>query len=279
MKRVGSIIKCHRTLELIGKALSAGYFDPQTGTLCRGDVGTPQGSVLSPLLCNIVLHELDKFVNKVGEGFKIGTKRRPNPAYVKLNSRRRYMKDLKARKQILQDMRSMSASDPMDPTFKRLKYVRYVDDFVILIIGSHEDATKIRAKVKDFLIDNCGLVLNVDKTVISNIRKPGFKFLGADCRRADMTKNHVIRLKRDVSVRATTRLRVNIDLKKVYNKLVSTGVAKWDENNKMVPRGTAKNALINLSHADIVAFYNSKIRGLLSFYSFAGNRKRLNLVF
>lgn len=278
MKRVGKIVRCQRTLELIGKALSAGYFDPTTGALCRGDVGTPQGSVLSPLLCNIVLHELDKFLVKIGADFKSGTKRRPNPAYVKLNSKRRYMKDLKARKQILREMRSISASDAMDPNFKRIKYVRYADDFVILIIGSYEEATKIRTRIKDFLLENCGLVLNVDKTVISNIHKPGFKFLGADCRRADMTKNHVVRLKRDVSVRATTRLRVNIDLKKVYNKLVSVGVAKWDDNNKMVPRGTAKNALINLSHADIVAFYNNKIRGILSFYSFAGNRKRLNLI-
>lgn len=188
------------------------------------------------------------------------------------------MKDLKARKQILQVMRSMSASYPMDPNFKRIKYVRYADDFVILVIGSYKDATDIRAKIKYFLSDNCGLTLNLEKTVISNVIKPGFKFLGADCRRANMTKNHVVRLKRNVKVRATTRLRVNIDLNKVYKKLVAVGVAKWDDHNKMVPRGTAKNGLINLAHADIVAFYNSKIRGLLSFYSFAGNRKRLSLV-
>lgn len=225
-----------------------------------------------------MLHELDKYIEKLSADFKIGTKRRPNPPYVRLNSKRRNMTDLKARKQILHDMRSMPASDPMDPHFKRIKYVRYADDFVVLVIGSYEDAKKIRAKIKDFILDNCGLTLNLEKTVISNIQKSGFKFLGADCRRADMTKNHVVRLKRNVTVRATTRLRVNIDLNKVYKKLVSVGVAKWDNNNMMVPRGTAKNALINLSHADIVAFYNSKIRGLLSFYSFAGNRKKLNLV-
>lgn len=278
MERVGKLVKCQRTLELVRKALSAGYIDPKTGVLLKDDVGTPQGSVLSPLLCNIVLHELDKFIDSMGSEFKSGTKRRPNPDYVKLNSKRRNLKDLKARKQILREMRKISASDPMDPNFKRIKYIRYADDFVVLVIGSYSDATKMRAKIKDFLLDNCGLSLNIDKTVISNIRKPGFKFLGADCKRADMTKNHVIRLKANVSVRATTRLRVNIDLNKVYKKLVAIGVAKWDNNNNMVPRGTAKNALINLSHADIVAFYNSKIRGLVSFYSFAGNRKRLNLV-
>lgn len=278
MERVGKLVKCQRTLELVRKALSAGFIDPKTGELRRDNVGTPQGSVLSPLLCNIVLHELDKFIDDMGREFKSGVKRRPNPNYVKLNSKRRNLKDLKARKLVLQEMRRIPASDPMDPNFKRIKYVRYADDFVVLVIGSYSDAEKMRARIKDFLLNNCGLTLNLDKTLISNIRKPGFKFLGADCKRADMTKNHVVRLKENVTVRATTRLRVNIDLNKVYKKLVSIGVAKWDNENNMVPRGTAKNALINLSHADIVAFYSSKIRGLVSFYSFAGNRRRLNLV-
>lgn len=69
MKRVKKIVRCHRTLELINNALSAGYFDPQTGALHRDNVGTPQGSVLSPLLCNIVLHELDNYLDKLSVQF------------------------------------------------------------------------------------------------------------------------------------------------------------------------------------------------------------------
>ena len=183
-----------------------------------------------------------------------------------------------ARNKMLQDMRKLLASDTMDPGFKRLKYVRYADDFVILVIGSKSDAIEIRDRVKQYLLDKCGLSLNIEKTIITNLQTEGFRFLGADCQRADMTKSHVIKRGRNLTVRATTRLRVNIDLRKVYNKLVSTGVAKWDEHNNLVPRGTANNALINFSHADIIAFYNSKMRGLYSYYSFA-NRKRLNLVF
>lgn len=242
-------------------------------------MGTPQGSVLSPLLCNIVMHELDVYVEELRKKFNIGTRRRPNPEYEKLNSKRRYIKEIAARKKMLQDMRKLLASDPMDPGFKRLKYVRYADDFVILVIGSKSDAIEIRDRVKQYLQDKCGLSLNIEKTIITNLQTEGFRFLGADCKRADMTKNHVIKRGRNLTVRATTRLRVNIDLRKVYNKLVSTGVGKWDKHNNLVPRGTANNALINFSHADIIAFYNSKMRDLYSYYSFAGNRKRLNLVF
>ena len=278
MKRVGEKVVCRRTLELVRKAISAGHLDPKTGALVQGKFGTPQGSVLSPFLSNIVLHELDKFIGDLKAEFDAGTKRRPNPKYVKLNSKRRNLKDIRERRKVLREMRSLMASDPMDANFKRLKYVRYADDFVILVIGSQEDTLKIRDKVKNFIANKCGLELNLEKTLITNFRKEGFKFLGTDCRKVNMTQNHVVKLKQNVSVRATTRLRVNIDLKKVYKALVSSGIAKWDENNPQVPRGTAKNVLINSSHADIVAFFNSKARGLVSFYSFAGNRKRLNLV-
>lgn len=278
MERIKKVIKCQRTVELINKALQAGYIDPDTKQLNTSSVGTPQGSVLSPLLCNIVLHELDKFIEELRRSYNKGEKRRPNPAYVKLNSRRRYIRDPILRAKSLTEMRRLLASDPMDPDFRRLKYVRYADDFVILIIGPYSDAVKIREKVKNVLKSQCGLELNVDKTVISNIQKEGFKFLGADCNRANMTQNHAVKLKRNITIRATTRLRVNIDLEKVYKKLVTNKLAKWESQTSLVPRGTAHNGLINLSHAEIVSFYNSKVRGLYTYYSFAGNRKRLNFV-
>jgi hypothetical protein len=278
MDRIEIKVKCSRTLELVRKALSAGYIDPENGTLMKSNVGTPQGSVLSPLLCNIVLHELDSYLNKLKSEFHSGSRRRPNTSYEKLYNLRRYEKDIAIRRNLLLEMRKLRSTDPMDPNFKRIKYVRYADDFVILVIGTNQDAVKIRSRVKDLLKNKCGLELNIDKTLISNIRKDGFKFLGADCGKAIMTQNHVVKLKKNVSIRATTRMRMNIDLRKIYKKLVSLKIAKWDENNTQVPRGTANTMLINFSHSDIIAFYNSKARGLYSYYSFAGNRKRLNLV-
>lgn len=62
MKRLTALIKCQRTLELIMKTLKAGYIDLENGKVIHSHSGTLQGSVLSPLLCNIVLHELDQFM-------------------------------------------------------------------------------------------------------------------------------------------------------------------------------------------------------------------------
>lgn len=89
-----------------------------------------------------------------------------------------------------------------------------------------------------------------------------------------MKKNSVIPTAEGTKRRMTTRMRVHIDTKKIYKKLIENGIARARKGN-LVPRGTAKNALINLSHYEIVAFYNSKIHGLLNFYSFAGNRAKL----
>lgn len=89
-----------------------------------------------------------------------------------------------------------------------------------------------------------------------------------------MRKNNLIKTVDGTRRRMTSRMRVYVDSKKIFKKLVDAGLAKNRVGNP-VPRGTAKNAMINLSHNEIVSFYNSKIHGLISFYSFAGNRAKL----
>ena len=87
MERISNTVKCDKTLQLIRKSLTAGYIDPMNGTHVRPTEGTPQGSVLSPLLANIVLNELDHCVAKMKSSFEIGKKRARNPEYDKLTSR------------------------------------------------------------------------------------------------------------------------------------------------------------------------------------------------
>lgn len=179
MARIKKRIKCARTLELLGKALQAGYIDPNSGKLVQDEIGTPQGSVLSPLLSNIVLHELDMYMEELKRSFKRGRIRQRNSEYNKLELKRRRSEDPAVRKEALIAMRKLNAYDPQDPKFKRMLYVRYADDFVILVIGSFKDAEHIRARIKGVLANKCGLSLNLEKTEISNIQKEGFNFLGA----------------------------------------------------------------------------------------------------
>jgi retron-type reverse transcriptase len=82
-------IKCEKTLSLIKSDLKAGYVE--LGTLHEAQImGTPQGSILSPLLCNIFLHELDKFIVSLKKEFEVGTKRKKSKEYTRLENKLKY---------------------------------------------------------------------------------------------------------------------------------------------------------------------------------------------
>jgi len=61
-------ISDQRFLQLIRKSLNAGYFDFREHK--TDFVGTPQGNIISPILANIFLHELDKFVMDLKNDFE-----------------------------------------------------------------------------------------------------------------------------------------------------------------------------------------------------------------
>ncbi len=193
MKRISAQIGDPAFLSIIRKSpLNAGFIDPilypsplyggrgTTGKLVNSYSGTLTGGILSPLLSNIVLHELDKYLAKYKVSFTKGRKRRLNPTYKSLLGKRERSKSPEMRRELLKQMRTMRSTDMFDPGFKRMDYVRYADDFIILVTGSLMDARYIKNNVKDFLKANCGVGLNSDKTVISNIATEKWSFLGAE---------------------------------------------------------------------------------------------------
>src|SRR5205823_4050997 len=125
-------IKDERFISLIWKFLRAGYFDLERA---RHDslAGTPQGGIVSPILSNIYLHELDEFVEQLRVELEQGKERRVNPEYRRIEARRyRLTKAGKANteefKKLGKLMRSLPSLDTYDPNFVRIKYVRYADD-------------------------------------------------------------------------------------------------------------------------------------------------------
>lgn len=239
-------------------------------------IGTPQGSIMSPVISNIVLHELDLFMSKTKDKFDIGKIRRRNPKYHSLSSSRLKSKNPDLKISHLKNMLNLPSRDLMDPNFKRIMYIRYADDFIILVIGSMNDCFNLRRKVKDYLSNKLKLELNVEKTEISNLKK-GINFLGSKIiQRGKVYVNIKNTSKPGLRRRSTRRLSILAPLETIINKLIIAGFARKNHLNKTLPRG--RRDLVNLSHYDIISFYNSRINGILNYYSFAGNFDQLRRI-
>ena len=88
----------------------------------------------SPILANLVLDQLDKFVEQtLTPTYTRGLRRKTNPPYVALTraaSQARKIGDLETARQLNKQAQKMPSRDPNDPNFRRLRYVRYADDWV-----------------------------------------------------------------------------------------------------------------------------------------------------
>lgn len=82
-------------------------------------------------------------------------------------------------KRLREERNKFPARNEMDSSIKRLKYVRYADDFLIGVIGSLEDCKTVKEDIKNYLKEALKLELSDEKTLITNAQKPA-KFLGFD---------------------------------------------------------------------------------------------------
>jgi len=272
MNSIKEQITCVRTLTLIERGLKIGYVN-EKGVIVKSKMGTPQGSILSPLLANIVLNKLDKFIESLDDSLNFGKKRQRSKAYQRLESLRAYYKvrNPQLANEKLKEMRKLSKYEMNDENYRRAIYVRYADDFVILLASTREFALELKAKIAQFLKENCGLELNDQKTTVTNTKK-GFTFLGAFLKRRNnksIFNSFKGRAGNKITRSSSLRMAVDAPIENLINKLIEHGFARRNHLSTVLAK--SKTDMIHLTHFDIIRFYNSKITGLLTAFRFVGN--------
>jgi hypothetical protein len=162
--------------------LSAGYLeDWKWGATLSG---APQGGVASPVLSNIYLDRLDKYVEtQLLPMFNRGKRRVENPEYAQVSAairRARRRGDRTAVRTLRRHRRTLPSKDPYDPDYRRLRYVRYADDVLLGFSGPKAEALEIKHLLGRFLHEELKLELSEDKTLITHARTGKARFLGYD---------------------------------------------------------------------------------------------------
>jgi hypothetical protein len=283
MEIIKKEISCDKMITIISKSLRVGYKDPKTKEIAKTDIGTPQGSVLSPLLANVVLHEMDKYITEqIVSKNTLGKRRKTNPEYNKIavirDPRKKYYHEAtpEQREEALKKLRTIPRMNTSDPNYRRTMYVRYADDFVILYEGPKDATIRFKENIRNFLLTHTGLELNEQKTVITHINE-GFDFLGANIKslkHTDYRGKFKTTAGAIITMRANVRARVNAPTKKLLEKLIKVGFAGRNSNNQTVAK--AMTSMVNQDHSTIIQFFNSKINGIVNYYSFASNRAELH---
>jgi group II intron reverse transcriptase/maturase len=267
-------ITCSKFLSLIKNSIKAGYFEE--GKFFESNIGLFQGNITSPILNNVYLHELDLYMDRLINLFHFGKRRKKNPEYRRFQYLMEKAKgDSSQIKNLRKQRRKVNSKNPFDRDFKRLYYVRYVDDFVVGVIGSREDAVELEKKIRTFLKNELKLTLSSEKTLITHFSKQYITFLGTLIKGTWEREKKLAAVKRKGVTRkerVTSRTVLKAPIKLLFEKATLNGFFK-KRNNEFAP--TYVGRCINLDHEDILLYYNSVIHGILNYYSFANNHKSL----
>jgi group II intron reverse transcriptase/maturase len=272
---LGKRIGCSKFLGLIKKSIKAGYIE--NDKFVFSNKGLFQGNITSPILNNIYLHQLDLFISNIAKTFTQGINRKKSTEFRRLSYQmEKAAGDIPKLKKLRKERWKINSKDPFDPNFKRLYYVRYVDDFVVGIVGSHKETIEIRNKIESFLKSELKLSLSSKKTSITHFSKDPIFFLGTHIKGTWEREKRIITIKKkggvSQKVKMTSRVVLTAPIKSIFETATSNGFFK-KRDGVFIP--TFVGRCINLDHQDILRYYNSIIRGVLDYYSFVNNRKSL----
>jgi len=136
--------------------------------------GTPQGGILSPLLANIVLNELDWWIASQWEQIPTKTKFKT----------RNNSQGTEIKSHVYRALRGSR--------LKEMHAVRYADDFKIFC-ASHEEAVRAYKATEQWLKDRLGLDISPDKSKVVNLKRQYSEFLGFKLKVRKKGKKYVVR--------------------------------------------------------------------------------------
>ena len=277
---VNQKIKDARFLKLIRLFLKAGYMEDWKYHETYS--GCPQGGIISPILANIYLNELDRHIMKIKKEFDVATKARYTPEYTKLvGLRQRLHNKIKnsngiEREKLIEEYKTATAQMLKLPAKqcddKKIKYVRYADDFLIAVNGNRQDCEKIKQELTEFISTTLKMELSQEKTLITHSNTPA-RFLGYDVR---VRRDQQIKPKGKFKTRSmNNKVELSIPFKdKIEKFLFSNGIVKQrSDNGKLEP--IHRPQLLNRTDLEIVTIYNAELRGICNYYGLASNFNKL----
>ena len=264
LETLGEKIHDGRFLRLVEAMLKAGYLGDWRWNATLS--GAPQGGVASPILSNVYLDRLDRYVEtQLLPQYNRGERRAPSPAYERVSAAIRGARrdgDRELVRRLRLQRRTLPSKDLHDPGYRRLRYVRYADDVLLGFSGPKAEAVQIKQQLGQFLRDELKLELSESKTLITHARTGRARFLGYD----------IVTQQADNKLDRRGRRTVNAGIGlRVPREAIARRCARYMRRGKPWHRPQ----MLSDHEYSIVSQYQAEYRGVVQYYLLAADVCRL----